>query len=67
LHRVAGLLAQRESHRLPRLLLHYRGTRYDVFAMRDIGYPQRDEVAAAQFAVCRRVEKGEIVDPAGDR
>jgi hypothetical protein len=37
-----------------------------MFAMRDIDYPQLHEIAAAQFAVGREVEKREIADPAGD-
>jgi hypothetical protein len=64
--RLAGLVGQLELHRLLGLVLEDDGAVRDGAAVGDIADTQRDQVAAAQLAVDREVEKSEVAQPLGE-
>jgi hypothetical protein len=60
LHRLSCLVGQFKLHRLPGLLLHDGCSGNGFPAMRDIVYPEFDDVAATKLAVDRQIEQGKV-------
>ncbi len=60
--RLAGRFGQLEGNRPTGLLLDDGGAQSHAVAQVDVGNAQPDEVAAAQLAVDRDVEHGEVAD-----